>query len=113
MFICVHPRPIRSFVFKSLANIKSVFICVYLCPDKKFFACGFAALCSLRPRAQRAREKPLSLSHLQDRPDEIFGSKLAVGPLGAGVLAAEKSLHDLLHGPALRLELFGLSGEGP
>ena len=31
VFIRVHPRPIQSFVFKSFANIRSVFICVYLC----------------------------------------------------------------------------------
>jgi len=30
--IRVHPRPILSFVFKPFANIKSVFICVHLCP---------------------------------------------------------------------------------
>jgi hypothetical protein len=47
VFIRVHPRPIRSFVFKSFANIKSVFICVHLCPDKIFFSCGSAALCPL------------------------------------------------------------------
>jgi hypothetical protein len=29
-FIRVHRRPIRSFLFKSLANIKSVFICVLI-----------------------------------------------------------------------------------
>ena len=27
-----------SFVFKSFANIKSVFICVHLCPDIKFLS---------------------------------------------------------------------------
>jgi hypothetical protein len=30
VFIRVHPRPIMSFALKSLANIKSVFICVHL-----------------------------------------------------------------------------------
>ncbi len=40
MFIRVHPRPIGSFAFKAFANIKSVFICVHLCPDKKFSGRG-------------------------------------------------------------------------
>jgi len=32
VFIRVHPRPNRSFVVRSFADIKSVFICVHLCP---------------------------------------------------------------------------------
>ena len=50
VFIRVHPRPIQSFVFTSLANKKSVFICVYLCPDINFLVmalprCVLYALC--------------------------------------------------------------------
>jgi len=44
--IRVHPCPIRSFVFKSFANMKSVFICVHPRPNK-IFCCGSAALCPL------------------------------------------------------------------
>jgi hypothetical protein len=46
VFICIHPRPIRSFVFKSFANMKSVFICVHPRPNK-IFCCRSAALCPL------------------------------------------------------------------
>jgi hypothetical protein len=38
VFIRVYPRPIMSFAFKSFTNIRSVFICVHLCPDKTFFS---------------------------------------------------------------------------
>ena len=37
-FIRVYPCPLMSFVFKSFANVGSVFICVHLCPDKLKFS---------------------------------------------------------------------------
>jgi hypothetical protein len=40
VFIRVHPRPIKPFVFKSLAKMKSVFICVHLCPDINLLLAG-------------------------------------------------------------------------
>ena len=36
-FIRVHPRPMKSFVVGSFSLIKSVFICVYLCPIRSFY----------------------------------------------------------------------------